>query len=152
MNDFLAHLRELARLLTHDLAWGTPASIVTLALTAIVLFFGAGTVARVIFGKDTGLVRTFLAALLVLAAGLAATAATMTWTTAPFEAAVGIGGAVALAVVWVAAKILRVGYGPAFGILLFALALAGGTAYGAGQVVKLLQKNAATLEKKVARP
>ena len=145
MNVFLGNLREIAALIIGH-TWGTPAAWVSLAVAAVVLFFGAGTVARVIFGKDTGLIRTFVVAAIVLAAGVAGTAAAWTWASADLTLASGAGVLAALAAVWPASKILRVPFGPAFGILLFASAIGLGAAHGAGRVCRLLQDGARRID------
>lgn len=145
MNAFLANLREIAGLLLAH-PWGSAPATVALCVTALVLFFGAGTIARVIFGKDTGLLRTFLVALLVIAAGLAGAAATWTWLTARLDLAAGAGALIALAAVWPASRVLRVPFGQAFGIMLFTVGITAGVAYGAGRFCGAIMESARHIE------
>lgn len=147
MDAFLNNLRELFATLTGQ-TWGTVAANVSLAVAAIVLIFGAGTIARVIFGKDTGLVKTALATLLVIGAGLAGTAAALTWGHTDLPLAAGAGAAAALVFVWPASRVLRLPYGQTFGILVFAVAITGGAAYGTGRVCQSLAEGAGELKRK----
>lgn len=146
MNDFLSHAKKLlTALIGHP--WGSAACYVTLAVTAIVLFFGAGTIARVIFGKDTGLFRTSCAALLILLAALAAYSGALSGG-ANMTLAYSAAAVAALAAVWPAGKIIGVPYGQAFGIMLFSLGVALGAAYGTGYVCGVLADGAKKLEEK----
>lgn len=146
MNDFLAHAKKLITLLSGH-PWGSPACYVTLAVSAIVLFFGAGTIARVIFGKDTGLFRTACAALLVLLAAIAAHSGAGVFGAAPALAHTAAAVA-ALAAIWPAGRLIGTPYGQSFGIMLFALATTLGAAYGTGYVCGVLADGAQKLDGK----
>lgn len=141
MNSFLHNLRELFTTIT-DQSWGSTAGYVTLAITVVILAFSAGTVARVIFGKDTGLPKTAIATLLVIAAGLAGAAASLTWVGSnPTYAAVA-GVVAALAGVLPAGRVLGLPYGQAFGIMLFSVAITAAGAFGSGKAAKALSAGA----------
>lgn len=147
MDDYLRNLKELLGLICRQ-TWGTPGFWVIGSVALLALFFGSGTMARVIFGKDTGLVKTFVAMLVVFIAGAATATAWLTWGNDSCAIAGALGAAVALGALYPAAKFLRIPYGPAFGIGVFSLGLFAGVAQGGGRACKALADSSASIEEK----
>ncbi len=143
----MINLKELLGLICRQ-TWGTTLFWGVGGVALFALFFGSGTVARVIFGKDTGLVKTFLATLVVFAAGVAAAGAWLTWGNGAFAIACAVGAAAALIVVYPAGRFLGIPYGPAFGISVFSLGLLAGAAQGGGYAAKAFADSAASLQEK----
>lgn len=145
MEAYLHNLRELLALMCRQ-TWSTPGFWVVTGVSLLTLFFGAGTMARVIFGKDTGLVKTFVAKLTVFSLGAAAAGLWLTWGDGSLTVALLIGGAVALGAVWLSGVFLRIPYWPAFGIGVFALTLFIGVAQFAGYACKAVAESASQIE------
>jgi hypothetical protein len=145
MDAYLHNLRELLSLMCRQ-AWSTSLFWGVAAVSLLALFFGAGTMARVIFGKDTGLVKTFAAKLVVFVCALAVTGVWLTWGDGSLTIALILGGVTALAAFWLSGYVLRIPYWPAFGIGVFALALLIGVAQGAGYGCKVIADSASRIE------
>lgn len=147
MDNYLRNLKELLGLICRQ-TWGTPGFWVIGAVALVVLFFASGTMARVIFGKDTGLVKTFLAELVIFAAGVATATAWLTWGNDSCLIGGALGGAVSLGMVYLAGMFLVIPYWPAFGISVFSLGLFIGVAQGGGYACKAIADNASSIEEK----
>lgn len=150
MNSYLNNLHELLSLLCRH-TWSTAAFWLTLAVAIVALFFGAGTVSRVIFGKENGLMKPFLAVAVVIVCALAADAAWLTWggSSGPVMVVAGVFGAIGgLIGVWFASFILRIAYGPSLGIAVFSVVLFVAAAQGAGYVSRFVMDAASRLTDK----
>ena len=149
MNTYYSQLRELCSSLCAQ-EWASNAFWLAAGVAIVALFFGAGTIARVIFSKDIGLVKTFLGMAAASAAAFAASAAWLTWGGPSMPLALSLGALAAGLALWVFSLLVRIPFGPVFGIGLTSLLLFGGVAHGAGRLCKLVAEVSVSVDAKPA--
>ncbi len=148
MTLYYANLRDLLSTLCAQ-PWGTASFWVTLVVSLLILFFSAGTLSRLIFSKDLGLLKPFLGMLVVTACGFAACGAWLTWGNDNIVIALGLGALGSLVGLVPVAFLMGMPFGPAFGLTVFSLAILGGVANLSGRVCDLVADAASKLETKV---